>query len=584
MLFCPDEPPDPAQRLPKRLKEISPRGDSENSFTFARKLLDLCRNHHVECSKRDDRYHPTRLIHIISNDRLQLVEGEEIPEGVEYSALSYCWGSGRFFMTTHSNFDNLRQGFAVSALPGTLSDAVKVTATLGLEFIWIDALCIIQGDVADWNRESPLMAQVYANAHVTIGAASAGSVEEGFLHPRKMPDRFTRTWTNSSGNTISLSARLQPASGFHAMRLTPSGHDEMEASKHRDPTQVRGWTFQEQILSRRFLNFSRDEVQWACRCITTCECRACHLEIDCHPIPSRHLLDCPFHAWGELVALYTQRRLSFAKDKLPALSGIAHTVQDLTGSEYVAGIWLDDIANSLNGSRKSQVHPETAYGGPKPCPDTYRAPSFSWASIDDAVSCTAMNPTNSGDVAVGQITVLGWTAEPVGTDLLGEVKPGASLELSGIVHDDALLVTDDDESPGTLSVHFANRTVVMEEDTPLIKFEFVVKNPGTADSEYAWSACRFTGTSDGNSEWLETLYRDNFSEGVPVTLLYVGPTTDRPGFLVLGKSPGDPTRLERLGVVDFSFDPFREEVDTATKRAWEAGAVDERWRRRIVLV
>ncbi|KAK3316863.1 heterokaryon incompatibility protein-domain-containing protein, partial [Apodospora peruviana] len=107
-----------------------------------------------------------------------------------YCALSYCWGpkGGKSHMlTTTENVDHhLSNGMEVSRLPKTFQDAVVITRELGVRYLWIDALCIIQGDKADWAAESARMADVYGNAYLVIAASGAADPCEGSFS-RRLP-------------------------------------------------------------------------------------------------------------------------------------------------------------------------------------------------------------------------------------------------------------------------------------------------------------------------------------------------------------------------------------------------------------
>jgi hypothetical protein len=98
---------------------------------------------------------PTRLINIGSAD------GKQNPflwecggSQARYAALSYCWGTSTPFTTQIESYKDRLQGFTLDDLPKTVRDAVVVTPMLGLQFLWVDALCIVQGDSSDWQRES----------------------------------------------------------------------------------------------------------------------------------------------------------------------------------------------------------------------------------------------------------------------------------------------------------------------------------------------------------------------------------------------------------------------------------------------
>lgn len=104
----------------------------------------------------------------------------------QYVALSYVWGTGSALKTTHETLSSRLSGFLVSELPSSVRDAVQITRRMGFEYLWVDALCIIQGDLEDWNHESALMARVYGGAAFTIMADLAPDTDSGILHERNV--------------------------------------------------------------------------------------------------------------------------------------------------------------------------------------------------------------------------------------------------------------------------------------------------------------------------------------------------------------------------------------------------------------
>jgi hypothetical protein len=166
--------------------------------------LEDCLNYHQQCAhvaKHDSKL-PTRLLDLgtlptresmiaskswldlFQNARCKLVESHANEHG-QYIALSYCWGTALAYKTTTANRENHKMGIDCSRLPKTLQDAIYMTRYLGIRYIWIDCLCIIQDDSADWQREAASMAGVYSNSWLTIAAARAADSSEGFLGPRK---------------------------------------------------------------------------------------------------------------------------------------------------------------------------------------------------------------------------------------------------------------------------------------------------------------------------------------------------------------------------------------------------------------
>ncbi len=75
-------------------------------------------------------------------------------------------------------------GIDIEAMPRTFQDSIKITRGLGIPFIWIDSLCIIQKDAEDWEEQSAVMADIYARCYLNIAATRAAGGHEGVLKPR----------------------------------------------------------------------------------------------------------------------------------------------------------------------------------------------------------------------------------------------------------------------------------------------------------------------------------------------------------------------------------------------------------------
>src|SRR5438034_5559565 len=80
-----------------------------------------------------------------------------------YACLSHCWGPTQFITTTPANLGAHLHMLPFSALPQTFKDVMTFTSALGIRYLWIDSLCIIQGDVKDWEKESAKMRSIYQN-------------------------------------------------------------------------------------------------------------------------------------------------------------------------------------------------------------------------------------------------------------------------------------------------------------------------------------------------------------------------------------------------------------------------------------
>jgi hypothetical protein len=130
---------------------------------------------------------PSRLLDVglAKTDTLRLCCSNK-NKTLKYVALSYCWGMLNEagmpkFCTTDENIKARRNGFDISKLPKTFRDAVRVAQNLGIRYLWIDSLCIIQGNKRDWKFEAKRMQDVYAGAYCTIAATSAVDSNVGFL-------------------------------------------------------------------------------------------------------------------------------------------------------------------------------------------------------------------------------------------------------------------------------------------------------------------------------------------------------------------------------------------------------------------
>lgn len=344
-------------------------------------LQECLDNHESTCHEPDVGFVPTRLIRLLPHNnaitcRLQDMSSFEVT--TPYAALSYCWGGDQTFKTTTETLSQYLISIDPQVLPQTLQDAIHVAYHLGLEHIWIDALCIVQNSSADKAIEIGRMARVYQNATITISATRAKAVWDGFLAPRAplgshLPDRvFSLPCQRESekvGNII----------------LVPSTFEGL------DPLDARGWTFQERVLSPRVLDFGTLRTQYTCQALKTIVPsdgwsqhpidRAYGSGLDARimaelmsgQIKSRQEI---FSLWRKVVEGFTARALSFETDKLPAIAGMAEGFSKLVpDNQYCAGLWSSDLPRSLIWSVSSMnIDSRLAE-------DKIAAPSWSWAAV-----------------------------------------------------------------------------------------------------------------------------------------------------------------------------------------------------------
>ena len=151
------------------------------AFETAKKWLTECINSHDQCSILNEsangaRISPRRLLKLrreISGNiklKLHICKPDDCPH---YAALSYCWGRDQPYKLTLSRFEAMCIDIPMLSLAQSLQDAVSVAFKMGLCYLWVDALCIIQDSTADKDTEISVMDHIYQNADFTIWAASA---------------------------------------------------------------------------------------------------------------------------------------------------------------------------------------------------------------------------------------------------------------------------------------------------------------------------------------------------------------------------------------------------------------------------
>ncbi|KAL0934808.1 heterokaryon incompatibility protein [Colletotrichum truncatum] len=229
---------------------------SDDQFTLLKSWIKVCDSDHDICRRKynlDGFSMPTRLIEV--GETVRLILSSSIKPS-RYVALSHCWGhleESQKFCTYQSNIEQLKESIDLKRMPQTFMDAITVTRGLGIKYIWIDSLCIIQDDHADWENEARKMEQVYSAAYCTIGASSAKSSLDGFLAHRP-PRSCVQIQTDDMGP-------------LYACQAIDDFHQDVELSE----LNKRGWVLQERALSRRSIFFSSSQVYWECGTGVHCE-------------------------------------------------------------------------------------------------------------------------------------------------------------------------------------------------------------------------------------------------------------------------------------------------------------------------
>lgn len=154
------------------------------NFDLCQQWMKECDSHENCSASQDAPQLPTRLIDTGPENSAccpTLINTSDSDDatrkGLRYACLSWCWGKVPPLVITK----NQQHMPPFEGLPATFRDTLTVSRELQLRYIWIDALCIIQDDLEDWQKECARMADIYRNGAVTIAARDSADCTAGFL-------------------------------------------------------------------------------------------------------------------------------------------------------------------------------------------------------------------------------------------------------------------------------------------------------------------------------------------------------------------------------------------------------------------
>ena len=351
-------------RLP-HLRHEDPLCDE--NIEFMRNSLQSCSGPDGCHPFFDDGFLPTRLLDVNPHSdsggldaRLVetadgLLSNSTSPNNTNrYAALSYCWGSAADaatqLRTTTGNLEEMKTLVPEKSMTQTLKDAVKVCKALSIPYLWVDALCIVQDSLSDWESESASMALVYKSALVTIASLASSSCRESFLdRDRKCVEvEFKSTVNPAISGTFNV-VFCGPHSSNNGPIL-PWPDLDIDPSKLR----TRGWTLQEWEASGRKLLFGKSMTHYCCisgisrseHGLREYSGTGGHFStIDKSHEGQTGDQDHSniYRRWGSILQEYNGRCLTKLEDMLPALSGMAKVVAELIGDQYLAGLWKRNL-------------------------------------------------------------------------------------------------------------------------------------------------------------------------------------------------------------------------------------------------
>ncbi|KIW32244.1 uncharacterized protein PV07_03804 [Cladophialophora immunda] len=340
---------------------------------------------------------PPRLIDVggASSAVLQLKETDGLYG--RYCALSYSWGRSKSFRTHKVTYKDRICGFRPEDLPTTIRDAVHLTQNLGFQYLWVDALCIVQDDRDDWAKNSAIMDEIYGFATLTIAASMCEDKWQPLFRKR------------AQAESIQISSPCSNDSSKRGTMTLSQSDGHFEDVVKKSVLARRAWTLQESALSLRVVYFTRERLFWECQqCILAEDGsifdKSQSSRIFLPPLDRKPTLELKLVRWQSIVDDYARRKLFAASDKLPALAGLARQFHRLTSATYIAGLWREGLPLDLLWTINAELITETSQG-----PKSWKAPSWSWASVEGAVHSDGyqtMVLTSSAGPPVEQLEIL----------------------------------------------------------------------------------------------------------------------------------------------------------------------------------
>ncbi|KAK7985669.1 hypothetical protein PG988_003291 [Apiospora saccharicola] len=350
----------------------------------------------------------------------------------DYATLSHRWSSGPTVTLLVEHLESFTSPQPISDLPATFRDAITVALELGLGYIWIDCLCIIQDSdqMEDWNEQGTEMCNIYTNAVVNISATGVPNNTHSFLGAYEgrgavpLPPTIQHRWRSHYQED-----QPKPVQDLDSSSKPHEKDDGMDdiwyivdpyfwwAEVTNTVLLSRGWVFQERYLAPRVLHFGANQLLWECTTLDACETYPRglpdyvksgghtdikRLKLDDTVIsttdrpkqmvtgpqvgqlaPGVVAPDASLQVWCDLVQAYTRTNLTKQSDKLVAFAGVAELVKKLyheaerprPNDGYVAGIFERHLIPMLEWHTNR-------FPGATTRPREYRAPTWSWASID----------------------------------------------------------------------------------------------------------------------------------------------------------------------------------------------------------
>ena len=397
----------------------------DTDLSVVKHWVNMCSRDHKRCGENAESWYPSRLLHLSQGREVKLVVPKHSPPKGVYITLSHRWGDHLSTKLNQSTMVQLQHGIDVARLPKTFQDTIMIADYLEISYLWIDALCIIQDedDNTDWEKESQNMDKIYSCAFLNVSATRSLDGSESLLK--------NRDWG------LFLPSEIELETNGLSQKYYVHDGDLWSDEIVNAPLNSRGWVFQERFLARRVLHFGQRQLGWECRELDALEIFPKGLRpasaisslskskvasmMATFSQRSDGIQDLDFVSlWQELVTEYSKCKLTFPKDKLVAILGVAKRMMEARTDHYAAGMWRKSMMYDLAWSRLSEDR-ETF-----PLSDTsWRAPSWSWASVDGEI----IFPSTIGGVRRCFVDIL--ESSDLITKGCSAFSPSASIRIKG---------------------------------------------------------------------------------------------------------------------------------------------------------
>lgn len=327
------------------------------------------------------------------------------------------------FQLRQDNIEELRQSVPFYQLPQVFQDAMYISIELGINYIWIDSLCTIQDSKEDWAYEARRMGKVYQYAACNIAASGyQESRNLGVFLDREAREQSRSHWFADCVLDFQNTEEPRPFKGLYVHAEEAGLLPAINGSSLNS----RAWVAQERALSPGIIHLNPEMIWWECnhlvaneafptgiippedgQLFNACTIRSLTVKSDAEDI---------YAFWRRFIGRYAGAELTYERDRFPAAVGIALTLSELINDNFIAGYWEGDLIKSLVMGRRGEI---------KDVPTTWRAPTWSWASLRAAYFSP---PTDSDLQPLSGVSVRVLSDLPgFKTDL-----DLASLEISGV--------------------------------------------------------------------------------------------------------------------------------------------------------